>query len=173
MILAVISSVHMKTLLIAAVAIIGLFTPSLSANVLEDFVGSWKLRADAYKDDWKVVKATGTMRVSKLGKNSFSMVTTGNVEGFLDSVSSSVTSNDWMFPNGKIAGYSIIDGETSSVCSGTWKVSENKIVMTETTYSPGEKPESSSVSFTRKSSKRFDISWSDGSGIKYKGSITR
>jgi hypothetical protein len=162
----------MKTLLIAAVAIIGLFTPSLSANVLEDFVGSWKLRADAYMDGWKVAKITGTMRVSKLGKNSFSMVMTANAD-VLGTGTITGTDHHWMFPNGKTASYSIIDGETSSVSSGTWKVSGNKIVMTETAYFPGEKPESSSFSFTRKSSKRFDISWSDESGYKYKGSITR
>jgi hypothetical protein len=154
----------MKTLLIAAVAIIGLFTPSLSANVLEDFVGSWKFRIDYYKDSRKVAKTTGTIRVSKLGKNSY-MVTTANADGLLDSF--------WMFPNGKTAGYSIMDGETSSVYSGTWRVSGNKIVMTETAYFPGEKPKSASPSLTWKNSKRFDISGSQESGIKYKGSITR
>jgi hypothetical protein len=93
------------------------------------------------------------------------MVMTTNADGLLDSF--------WMFPNGKTAGYDIMDGETSSVYSGTWRVSGNKIVMTVTSYFPGEKPESSSTSLTRKSSKRFDISGSQESGIKYKGSITR
>ncbi len=162
----------MKILLIAAATTLGLFTQSLSANVLEDFVGSWKVRGDYYMDGWKVVKVTGTMRVSKLGKNSFSAVTTLNAEGFLNSASFSGTSNDWMFPNGKTAGYFIMDGETSSVSSGTWKVSGNKIVFNEKSFSSGENPSSSSTTYKVKNRKRIDFSGS-GDGYTWKGSITR
>jgi hypothetical protein len=163
---------NMKTLLIAVAATLCLFTQSLSANSLEDLVGGWKLRVDGYVDGWKVDKVTGTMRVTKLGKNSFSLAMTLNVVA-INGGSYKSTSNLWMFPNGKTAGYTSSDGETTSVASGNWRVSGNKIIMDVETYSPGAKPMSSSISFTRKSSKRFDISGSDESGYKYKGSITR
>jgi hypothetical protein len=162
----------MKILLIAAVTTLGLFTQSLSANVLENLVGSWKYRGAAYVDGWKVAKATGTMRVSKLGKNSYSMVTTANGDVFLDSISISGTSNDWMFPNGKTAGYFITDGETTSVSSGTWKVSGNKIVFNEKSFSSGENTSSSSTTYKIKNRKRIDFSGS-GDGYTFKGSMTR
>jgi hypothetical protein len=161
----------MKIYFIAAVAALGIFTQGLSANVLEDFVGSWKYRAGTYVDGWKVANVTGTMRVTKLGKNSFSMVATVNTK-YITGESGTATGNGWIFPNGKTAGYIIMDGETSNVSSGTWRVSGNKIIFTETSYSPGQKPSSSSITYTRKNKKQFDISGS-GSGSKFKGSITK
>jgi hypothetical protein len=161
----------MKTYFIAAVAALGIFTQSLSANVLEDFVGSWKFRAGMYVDGWKLANITGTMRVTKLGKNSFLAVTTLNAKA-ITGESATATDYSWMFPNRKTAGFSTMEGETNSVSSGTWRVSGNKIIFTETTYSPGEKPSSSSITYTRKNKKQFDISGSGG-GPKVKGSITK
>jgi hypothetical protein len=166
------TSMNMKILLIAVAATLCLFTQSLPANTLKDVVGSWKVRLDGYFDGRKVDKVTGTMRVMKLGKNSFSLVMTLNLAA-INGGSYRSSSNLWMFPNGKTAGYASSDGETASVSSGNWRVSGNKIIMDVETYSLGSKPLSASISFTRKSSKRFDISSSDESGYKYKGSITR
>ena len=162
----------MKTLLIAVAATLCLFTQSLPANTLKDVVGSWKVRLDGFVDGWKVATVTGTMRVTQLGKNSFSIVMTLNGKT-IDGESNTWNSNLWMFQNGKTAGYQTSGSDTTSVESGTWRVSGNKIDFNSTAYSPGEKPASSNTSFIRRNVKKFDIAGSDESGYKIKGSMTK
>jgi hypothetical protein len=65
-----------------------------------------------------------------------------------------------------------MDGETTSVSSGTWRVSGNKIVFNEKSFSSGENTSSSSTTYKIKNRKRIDFSGS-GDGHTFKGSMTR